>query len=476
MSSTFSGIGTALSSLIAQRQALDVSGQNVANANTAGYTRQRAEMTPTAGSSVPTMWSTSTSAGNGVSATSITRMGDAFLDTRLRSQTSAASYQSAHATTLSQLESSLGEPSDTGLASALQTYWADWQDVANAPDNTAARTVLLGDANALVSHVSAGYRAVDTQWSQLRTQTSALVTQVNTTATAIADLNDQIRSITVSGGNANELIDRRGQLVTSLSGLVGATAKERSDGTMDVMIAGNPLVRGDRAGQIEVQGSWTMAGTLGEPPAAPDPVKLAWSGSGTPLNLEGGTLAANISDLAPGGSLAGAASAWNSVATSLATTVNTLHSAGNNLQDPPTSGGDFFSLAASTPAALGLSVAITDPKDIAAADPTAGALDGSWADKIAQQATAASGPDKAWSTFVVDVGVRTRAATQRSDVLEASRSSAENLQLSATSVDLDEESVNMLAFQRAYQGAARVMTTMDEMLDTLINHTGVVGR
>ncbi len=121
-------------------------------------------------------------------------------------------------------------------------------------------------------------------------------------------------------------------------------------------------------------------------------------------------------------------------------------------------------------------MAITDPKDIAAADPAAGALDGSWADKIAQQATAASGPDKTWSTFVVDVGVRTRAATQRSDVLEASRSSAENLQLSASSVDLDEESVNMLAYQRAYQGAARVLTTMDEMLDTLINRTGVVGR
>ena len=72
--------------------------------------------------------------------------------------------------------------------------------------------------------------------------------------------------------------------------------------------------------------------------------------------------------------------------------------------------------------------------------------------------------------------MRTRAAEQRATVLEASRASAENLQLSATSVDLDEESVNMLAYQRAYEGAARVLTALDEMLDTLINRTGVVGR
>ena len=127
-------------------------------------------------------------------------------------------------------------------------------------------------------------------------------------------------------------------------------------------------------------------------------------------------------------------------------------------------------------AALGLSVAITDPAAVAAADPTKGALDGSWADAISQLATAAGGPDEQWQAFVVDLGVRTSAATQRATVLEAARSTAENLQLSQASVDLDEESVNMLAYQRAYEGAARVLTAMDEMLDQLINRTGVVGR
>ena len=126
--------------------------------------------------------------------------------------------------------------------------------------------------------------------------------------------------------------------------------------------------------------------------------------------------------------------------------------------------------------ALGLSVAVTDPADIRAGDPANGGHDGSVADAISQLGTDPDGPDSLWRDFAVGLGVQTQAATQRATVLEAARSTAENLQLSQASVDLDEESVNMLAYQRAYEGAARVLTAIDEMLDQLINRTGVVGR
>jgi flagellar hook-associated protein 1 FlgK len=473
--STFSGISTALSSLIAQRQALDVAGQNVANANTAGYTRQRADMAAVR-AGVPSLWSATSAIGNGVTVTSIERLGDVFLDARLRTETSASAYQTSRATSLATVESAIREPSDKGLSKALATYWADWQDVANKPDDLAARKVLLGDAQALVSQIGEGYRKVDTQWTQLRTDSETLVTHVNSTAKAIADLNDQIRSIAITGGNANELIDQRSSYITQLSGLVGATATERADGTMDVMVAGNALVRGGRAEQVALQGAWTMAAGIGQPPATLDQVKLVWAANGTQVDLDGGTLAGNVADLGPSGAFADAAGQWNTIATSLATTVNAVHTTGQTLQKPATAGGPFFALAAGVPAATGLSVAITDAKDIAAADPTKGALDGSIADKIGKLAKASGGPDELWSSFVVDLGVRSKAATQRATVLEASRSSAEKAQLSSASVDLDEESVNMLAYQRAYEGAARVLTAIDEMLDTLINRTGVVGR
>ena len=469
--STFSGISTALSSLIAQRQALEVSGQNIANANTVGYTRQRADLTSVEALSAPSLFSTGNGVGNGTRVSGMTRMGDPFLDARLRATTSSSSFQTAQASALSRLESTITEPADTGVSAALQRFWAGWQDVANSPDKTAARKVLLGDAQALVSQVSGGYRAVETQWSQMRTEAETLVTKVNTAAEAIADLNEQIRSITVTGGSANELIDQRSVLVTELSGLVGASARERADGTLDVMVAGNALVRGVNAQQIRVDGATTMAGGIGEPPKpAADPVRLAWENSTAPLTLEGGEIASHIANLAPGGVLSGAVDTWNALAAKIAGKVNDIH------QPAPPAGTPFFALAGGTPNALGLSVAITDPADIRAGDPANGGHDGSVADAISQLGTDPDGPDSLWRDFAVGLGVQTQAATQRATVLEAARSTAENLQLSQASVDLDEESVNMLAYQRAYEGAARVLTAIDEMLDQLINRTGVVGR
>ncbi len=471
--STFSGLSTALSSLIAQRQALEVSGQNIANAKTAGYTRQRVTMQAVEALSSPTLYSTNNVAGTGTKVNSIDRLGDIFLDARLRSETSGAAFHKAQAAALSQLETTMKEPATNGVAAQLSQLWASWHDVANAPDDPAARNVLLGDAKALVTRISAGYRAVETQWDQARTSVDTLTTEVNTTATAVAHLNEQIRSILVSGGSANELIDQRSEMVTKLSGLVGAEARERDDGTLDVMVAGNALVRGVEAKAITVIGSRVMTEATTQPPVG-NQVRLAWAASPTtPLALEGGTLASHVANLSPGGMLATAADRWNDLATNLRTTVNTAHVAATDLDSA--AGTEFFGMGTG-PAATALTVAITDPRKVAAAKPGNGVLDGSAADGIAQLANAAGGPDAMWRAFVVDVGVQSRAATQRASVTESARATAENLQLSSASVDIDEETINMLAYQRAYEGAARVMTAIDEMLDVLINRTGVVGR
>ena len=224
--STFSGLSTAMSSLIAQRQALEVAGQNIANANTAGYTRQRVDLQSVNASSVPSLFSTPLGPGNGVASAGIARMGDDFLDARLRIQTSQASYAAADATTFSRLESVVTEPSDTGLASGLQQFWTAWEDVANAPDSGASRPALIGKAGALVNQVAETYSAYQGQWDQARTEATSLVSQVNSTASSIADLNSQIRGVLVSGGSANELIDKRSALITQLSGIVGASSRD----------------------------------------------------------------------------------------------------------------------------------------------------------------------------------------------------------------------------------------------------------
>jgi flagellar hook-associated protein 1 FlgK len=485
--STFSGLGTALSSLIAQRQALEVSGQNIANANTVGYTRQRASISSLPAASVASMFSTTNGPGQGTRVTGIERLGDVFIDARVRSETAGSAYLSARASAYTTLEQSVGEPSTTGLSTQLSGLWAAFQDVANTPNKDSARAVLLETANAVVDRIGTLYASADTQWTQARTTTVALVDQVNTTASNVADLNTRILAITNTGGSANELMDQRDQLVTQLSGLVGATARVRDNGTIDVLVAGNALVSGATTKALVVAGPTLFSGAT-----AGGSVGVEWaSRPGVAVGLDGGRVAGLLSVLAPpaggaGGMLTEAAASYDALATQIAKDVNALHAGATTIADASaaaatgtTAGASniaFFSFSAGAPAALGLTVAIKDPAEIAVADGVKGALDGSVADKIAKLGTVTTGPDAAWSTTVVQLGVRTASATSRATVAEASRSSAASQQLSQASVDMDEESTNMLAYQRAYEGSARVLTAIDEMLDTLINRTGTVGR
>ncbi|HEY8722001.1 flagellar hook-associated protein FlgK [Pengzhenrongella sp.] len=468
--STFSGLSTALSSLIAQRQALEVAGQNVANANTVGYTRQRADLATVSANLVPALWSSPLTAGNGVQVTSITRMGDVFLDARLRAETGGASFAAAKAEAYSRLESTVAEPGELGVANALQEFWAGWQDVGNDPGSKASRSVLLEDATALAKRINAGHAAVTTQWSQTRTELDSAINDVNTGAGIVAGLNKSIRGVIASGGSPNELIDQRNVVVMKLSALVGASATQRDDGTIDVSVDGNPLVRGENSFAITVNPtSYTMG----------QPVTLSWAGTPYPLNPASGSIAGMVAALAPtqvtgnGGILAEAAASYDVLATTLITQVNAQHALA--VTAGGAAGGAFFTSVGPSSAAT-LSVAITDGADIAVGKPGGGVLDGSMADPMSELGKTTTGPDSHWSDFVVGLGVTSRSATQRATITESTRSTAEGLQMSNASVDIDEESTNMLASQRAYEGAARVLTAIDSMLDTLINRTGLVGR
>ncbi|MET0956710.1 MAG: flagellar basal body rod C-terminal domain-containing protein, partial [Cryobacterium sp.] len=167
------------------------------------------------------------------------------------------------------------------------------------------------------------------------------------------------------------------------------------------------------------------------------------------------------------------------------TTVNTIHQTGATRTDPSTPAGlNFFSCDPDHSAAS-IAVIPKDASGIAAGTPGAGAANGAIADKIAQlgagravtgAGVAIGSPDAMWSAFVTKLGVATGVELNQATAANLSASSAVTLQLSNSSVDIDEENVNLLTFQHAYQGAARVMTAVDEMLDTLINRTGLVGR
>ncbi|GIG27678.1 flagellar hook-associated protein FlgK [Cellulomonas marina] len=479
--STFSGISTALSSLVAQRQALDVTSQNVANANTVGYTRQRATLVASPTAINPSMFSTASGVGDGVRVTGVARLADAFLDAQVRSTTSGAAFHAVRATAYDTLETSLGElDTDSSLSAGMNDMWAAWGDLSNHTDQAATRTSVLDRSAAVVDRIGALYQGVRTQWTQARDQTVALVDQVNSTAATVADLNRRILSVQSLDGNANELMDQRDQAVTTLAGLVGATAQTGQNGTLSVLVGGNAIVEGSSARPVRLAGATSFAAATGAaaavPPVAGDPVRLVWADRPTStVGVTGGSVAGQLSVLAPpdpaggGGVLTEAAARLDAVAATLAGQVNAVHRTG--FTRTGAAGGDVFTFAAGQPPALGLRVAITDGALLAAsgsADPAA-ALDGRVADAVAALSTSTTGPQARWTSAVVELGNRSASASARATVSEDARAAAAGQQTSNAAVDTDEETVNLMAYQRGYQAAARVLSTIDSVLDSLMN-------
>lgn len=473
--STFSGLNTAYTGLVAAKAGLDVVGQNLVNANTQGYTRQRVTTSGVPALNSAGLFSGGVRPGQGVSVDGIQRLDDAAIDSRVRTTTALSGYTNTRAEALSTLESSLNEPGANGLSTQLQKFWSAWGDVANQAGEQAPVGVLLGQASSLVTQLQSGYRAVDDQWTALRGSVDGMVSDLNTAATEVADLNGRIRAALNAGQSANELLDRRDLLTTSIAKLAGGVVRPNEDGTVDVLVGGNALVSGTTANAVKAAGASRMAD------AAADPPRLEWTyRPGAAIAMEGGSIAGALSTLAPadasgtGGVLAEAAVSYNAFAVTLAQRVNAVHQTGTTPSGA--TGLDFFAIDPTKPAALGLSVVPTGVGQIATGAAGAGGADGSIADAISQLGTGTNAVDKQWSAFVVRVGVASKTEQQQSDLADMATSSATNAQLAGASVDLDEENMNMLSFQHAYQGAARVMTAVDEALDVLINHTGLVGR
>lgn len=476
MTSTFGGLQIAGTGLTAARAALNVTGQNIANVNTQGYTRQRVNQVSTpAPAQTGFLNSPNTSAGQGTLVTGVARLGDLFLDARVRSSAAQSGFSGVRATALTTLEDSFNEPGDQGLSTQLQAFWSSWQDLGNHPGELASGSVVLQSGNVLATQIATGYTAAANQWADTRGKADDLATELNNAASQVATLNKSIQQTVAAGGSVNELLDQRAQLTSTIAQIAGGAVSNKPDGTVEVTIGGNILVSGGDVNKVQVSGSQSVEG------AATAPVQLEWAQRpGQPVGLDGGELAGTLSLLAPanatgnGGILAETVANYNQLATTLASQVNAIHSA-SSTQDGRT-GLNFFNLQAGVPAALGLSVIPTSVTDIAAGKTGAGALDGSSADAISQLGGKAGSPDNIWSNTVSKVGVISKSEQQQSALADVALKNATTAQTSSASVDLDEENMNMLSQQSSYQAAARVMTAVDEMLDTLINKTGLVGR
>jgi flagellar hook-associated protein 1 FlgK len=460
--SSFSGLNIGLSSLYAQRAGLELTGHNVANANTEGYSRQRVGLAADGGPLTPALHSTWEGAGNGVTITGFDRMRDVFLESRALQERGEQSRLATGSLVLSRVESIFAEPGDSAVRAQLDDFWAGWSDVANKPTEEAPRNQLLQRAQTVAAGLNAAMDSLESQRTSFREQLSVTVTDANTTAASIAEYNRAIVAAVQGGGSPNDLKDQRDLLVQKLGEMVGATVKQGKDGSVDVFVGGAQLVAGRNVGSLAVAGTITRV-TPAAAPGAETPPAVTVTVGGAAAGLING-----IDNVLPRYT-----QGLEEVMERLTQDVNEQHLKGST--STGAAGTALFEVTGKR-----LQVLLTQPGDIAASatagGTTTGDAGGGNASKLAAIAGRGGGADVIYRGLVVQLGVEAQTAIRRTDIQSGILAQVDAAREAQSGVNLDEEMTNMLAFQRAYEGAARFVTAVDQMLDTLINRTGLVGR
>lgn len=242
--SDFGALRIALSALYAAQKGLDVTGHNLANVNTDGYSRQTVTTVANAGPLTPALFSKWNDGGQGVTVEDVQRSRDVFLEARSYLEHGADSSLKTVQTTLSNLEQMYGEPSDTGIQQTLADFWGGWQDVANNPGDQSARTQLIQLGGALTTMFNSDASTIAQQRNDAIEQLGTTVNEINTMAANIAQLNGAIQNAQVAGLQTTDLQDQRDLLISKLSDDIGVTARPNANGMVDVYVDGGPLVRG----------------------------------------------------------------------------------------------------------------------------------------------------------------------------------------------------------------------------------------
>jgi flagellar hook-associated protein FlgK len=470
--STFSGLNAATTSLWAQRRGLDVTGQNIANVNTEGYSRQRADMVAIGGSVIPAFYSKSSGIGAGVNADEVTRIRDAFLEGRGQSEHANSARLTVQNDTYTLVQQAFREPGDTGIQSLMSDMWSGFGDLAKAPGDGAARGQVIKRLESLVGGIQSSAAALESQWTQTRENLDVLVKDVNASAGTIAELNAAIMRAKQSGETANDLSDQRDLLVMKLADQVGATVRPGQYGSLDVVVGNMTLVAGSSASTFAVVGGTDSATAAGDPPRVVT----------APGNFEvrvGGTAEGQLSAL--NGIIPSYRGALDALANELATTLNGVHTGTATAPGTPAydlagvAGTDLLGSSGGPITAATLKVLITDPSKIAASNLPGGVLDNGNAQELAALGSSATGVDAGYRKMIVELGVQSAVTERNLGIQQVVTTQVDAARDSVAGVNMDEEMTNMLSYQHAYSAAARLVTSIDEMLDQLINRTGRVG-
>lgn len=445
---------TSLSALFAAQAGLATTGHNIANANTPGYSRQDVLFAARR----PDM-SAVGAIGRGVEVIGVRRIQDEFLLNNLRSQTARGQSFASVDAALSEVESILGSVDNDHLGDALSRFFGAWNALSQPTITPNMKENVVASAVALVKDMHAINESLTALESNIESSIQLEIGNLNRMLTQVADLNRQIMAAETGGSTANDLRDGRDLLITRISEIAEVSVHEREDGTKDIILAGRTMVARDSVTLFETRYEQTGDGYR---------MMIVTNGNKQAVALSTGRLEGLLSSRDV--HVARVREQLDAVAKKLIDDVNALHTQGRTLTS---SGLQFFTGHNLHTIAVNQEL-VSNSAHVATGRTTAPG-DNELALAIANLGNLSSSSGDTRTVNDVYRALLTDLASNRStyefmvENQQAVVASLEAKLASVAGVSLDEEGASMVRYQNAYVAAAKVVTTVQSMYDTLMN-------
>ena len=436
----------------AARVALDVTAQNIANASSEGYVRRSARLAEV--SSTGGMGAVGDVSLSGVRLEGVVRNADLFRQAEVRRTGADAARADAEVAGLENVQAAVEQ---SNVYNAMVGFEGSLQQLVGDPTSASLRANVIESARTMVGTFNIAASALDAVGTGLRFEATDAITQVNTLSGELARVNLRLARAADASSDQTSLLDQRDSVLQQLSAFTDVSTTINADATVELRLGG-------ASGPLMVQGG--SAGTLGMTTAGDGTISFAVSGftaSPAAAALTGGSLAGKAQALVK---LAAVHARLDSLADTMAATVNAAQTAGitpaNAAGQPLFGGGAPFTAAS-------LTLALTDGAGIATAPANAGANSRDATNLNAlRTALGSADPVGGMDALLFDISGTVQGRTVTRDALRTIANGAQVSLQAQAGVDLDQEAVNLVRFQQAFQASGKVMQTAKDIFDTLL--------
>lgn len=478
MSSTFSGLTIGLSAVMAQQRALDITGHNISNVNTPGYSRQRVIHAETSPSYVGISGNGRVmNVGTGVDVQGIDHYRDYFLDQKLRRENKDLGYWEARKSSILELEAIFNDNSEEGLQVVMDNFWNSWSQLSKPGGGLTSRALVKESAIAFVETV----RNIDSLLVNYRkhrnNEIAENIDKLNSITINIANLNYDIKKIEASGAKANDFRSERDKYINELSQMANIQVVEGD--TLNISLEGMLLVSDTQYNALVTVPDIGVDGFY----------SIKWSRNMQDMNISGGSIKALIESRDT--LVSGYKNRLNEFVKGVAEQVNSLHYSGYGNID---STHRYMFVNSKNNTNIGIEIGnigynpeLFEVNNIAAAisEPPGNYEDNRNALKISEwrledvfleDTYAGAGGkynfDEYYRNLITDIGLEGNKAANAAEAQGLLIEQVEYKRQALTAVSLDEEMSNLIRYEHSYNAAARIVNALDEMLDLIVNRLG----